>query len=220
MTSRLHRLSELGQSVWIDFLSRNLLESGALARAIADDAVVGVTSNPTIFAKALSDGNAYDEQIATRAGGVNNGIEYGLMAAYAEGLNILHRANAGTEQRAGDAETAPLPDREYYRYAIDVAAVAEVWRRGSVVASWLLDLTADALAGLPDLSAFSGRVSDSGEGRWTVRAALDVGAPANVLSAALFDRFASRGEADFANQLLSAMRSQFGGHAEIAATTG
>ena len=148
---------------------------------------------------------------------VHNGIEYGLMAAYAEGLNILHRANAGTEQRAGDAETAPLPDPEYYRYSIDVPAVAEVWRRGSVVASWLLDLTADALAGFSDLSAFSGRVSDSGEGRWTVRAAVDVGAPATVLSAALFDRFASRGEADFADQLLSALRSQFGGHSEMAA---
>jgi 6-phosphogluconate dehydrogenase len=148
---------------------------------------------------------------------VHNGIEYGLMAAYAEGLNILHRANAGTEQRAGDAETAPLADPEYYRYAIDVAAVAEVWRRGSVVSSWLLDLTADALAGPPDLSAFSGRVSDSGEGRWTVRAAVDVGAPATVLSAALFDRFASRGEADFADQLLSALRSQFGGHTELMA---
>jgi 6-phosphogluconate dehydrogenase len=151
---------------------------------------------------------------------VHNGIEYGLMAAYAEGLNILHRANAGGEQRAGDAETAPLRDRDYYRYAIDVAAVAEVWRRGSVVASWLLDLTADALAGSPDLSEFSGRVSDSGEGRWTVLAAVDVGAPANVLSAALFERFASRGEADFADQLLSAMRKQFGGHAEIAAPAG
>src|ERR671934_186183 len=148
---------------------------------------------------------------------VHNGIEYGLMAAYAEGLNILHRANAGGEQRAGDAETAPLRDREYYRYAIDVAAVAEVWRRGSVVSSWLLDLTADALAGSPDLSEFSGRVSDSGEGRWTVGAAVDVGAPATVLSAALFERFASRGEADFADQLLSAMRKQFGGHAETAA---
>jgi 6-phosphogluconate dehydrogenase len=148
---------------------------------------------------------------------VHNGIEYGLMAAYAEGLNILHRANAGTEHRTGDAETAPLTDPEYYRYSLDVAAVAEVWRRGSVVASWLLDLTADALASPKDLSAFSGRVSDSGEGRWTVRAAVDVGAPANVLSAALFERFASRGEADFADQLLSAMRSQFGGHAEIAA---
>jgi 6-phosphogluconate dehydrogenase len=149
---------------------------------------------------------------------IHNGIEYGLMAAYAEGLNILHRANAGGEQRAGDAETAPLRDRDYYRYAIDVPAVAEVWRRGSVVASWLLDLTAEALAGSPDLSEFSGRVSDSGEGRWTVLAAVDVGAPATVLSAALFERFASRGDADFADQLLAAMRKQFGGHAEIAAT--
>src|SRR4051812_30262487 len=148
---------------------------------------------------------------------VHNGIEYGLMAAYAEGLNILHRANAGSEQQADDAETAPLRDRDYYRYPIDVAGVAEVWRRGSVVASWLLDLTADALAGSTDLSEFSGRVSDSGEGRWTVLAAVDVGAPATVLSAALFERFASRGEADFADQLLSAMRKQFGGHAEITA---
>jgi 6-phosphogluconate dehydrogenase len=151
---------------------------------------------------------------------VHNGIEYGLMAAYAEGLNILHRANAGSEQEAADAETAPLRDRDYYRYAIDVTAVAEVWRRGSVVASWLLDLTANALAGSPDLSDFSGRVSDSGEGRWTVLAAVDVGAPANVLSAALFGRFASRGEADFADQLLSAMRKQFGGHAEMRAAAG
>jgi 6-phosphogluconate dehydrogenase len=151
---------------------------------------------------------------------VHNGIEYGLMAAYAEGLNILHRANAGGTQRAGDAETAPLRDGNYYTYAIDVPAVAEVWRRGSVVASWLLDLTADALAGSTDLSAFSGRVSDSGEGRWTVLAAVDVGAPATVLSAALFERFASRGEADFADQLLSAMRAQFGGHAEITSAAG
>jgi 6-phosphogluconate dehydrogenase len=148
---------------------------------------------------------------------IHNGIEYGLMAAYAEGLNILHRADAGTKQRAGDAETAPVRDGDYYRYTIDVAAVAELWRRGSVVASWLLDLTADALAGSPDLSTFSGRVSDSGEGRWTVHAAVDVGAPATVLSAALYERFTSRGEADFADQLLSAMRKQFGGHAEITA---
>jgi 6-phosphogluconate dehydrogenase len=126
---------------------------------------------------------------------IHNGIEYGLMAAYAEGLNILHRANAGHEQRAGDAESAPLRDRSYYRYAIDVAAVAEVWWRGSVVPSWLLDLTADALAGSTDLSEFSRRVSDSGEGRWTVLAAVDVGAPATVLSAALFGtlRLAWRG---------------------------
>jgi 6-phosphogluconate dehydrogenase len=152
---------------------------------------------------------------------IHNGIEYGLMAAYAEGLNILHRANAGSDQQAAaDAETAPLPDRNYYRYAIDVAAVAEVWRRGSVVASWLLDLTADALARSTDLSGFSGRVSDSGEGRWTVHAAVDVGAPATVLSAALYDRFASRGEAGFADRLLSALRKQFGGHGEITAGAG
>jgi 6-phosphogluconate dehydrogenase len=145
---------------------------------------------------------------------VHNGIEYGLMAAYAEGLNLLHKANAGAEDREDDAETAPLRDAEYYRYDIDTAAVAEVWRRGSVVASWLLDLTAAALAETPDLEGFAGRVSDSGEGRWTVLAAVDVGAPAHVLSAALYDRFASRGEAQYADQLLSAMRAQFGGHAE------
>jgi 6-phosphogluconate dehydrogenase len=145
---------------------------------------------------------------------VHNGIEYGLMAAYAEGLNILHKANAGRADREDDAETAPLRDAEYYQYDIDTAAVAELWRRGSVVASWLLDLTAAALAGSPDLDGFAGRVSDSGEGRWTVLAAVDVGAPAHVLSASLYDRFASRGEAGYADKLLSAMRSQFGGHAE------
>jgi 6-phosphogluconate dehydrogenase (decarboxylating) len=133
---------------------------------------------------------------------IHNGIEYGLMAAYAEGLNILQRANVGGEQRAGDAGTAPLRDRDYYRYAIDVPAVAEVWRRGSVFAFWLFDLTAAALAGSTDLSEFSGRVSDSGEGRWTVLAAVEVGAPATALSAALYERFASGGEADFAGQLL------------------
>jgi 6-phosphogluconate dehydrogenase len=145
---------------------------------------------------------------------VHNGIEYGLMAAYAEGLNLLHSANAGTDQRAIDAETTPLRDPEYYRYDIDIAAVAEVWRRGSVIASWLLDLTAAALHGSPALADFKGRVSDSGEGRWTVQAAVDVGVPANVITTALFERFTSRGEADFADRLLSAMRSEFGGHAE------
>ena len=145
---------------------------------------------------------------------IHNGIEYGLMAAYAEGLNILHHANAGLHQQEIDAETAPLRDPEYYQYEIDTADVAEVWRRGSVVASWLLDLTAHALSESPQLSDFHGRVSDSGEGRWTVLAAVDVGAPADVLSTALFNRFASRGEAEFANRLLSAMRSEFGGHAE------
>jgi 6-phosphogluconate dehydrogenase len=145
---------------------------------------------------------------------VHNGIEYGLMAAYAEGLNILHHANAGLHQQEVDAETTPLREPEYYEYEIDTADVAEVWRRGSVVASWLLDLTAHSLSENPDLSEFQGRVSDSGEGRWTVLAAVDVGAPADVLSTALFNRFASRGEAEFANRLLSAMRSEFGGHAE------
>jgi 6-phosphogluconate dehydrogenase len=149
---------------------------------------------------------------------VHNGIEYGIMAAYAEGLNILHKANAGSEDRQDDAETAPLRDPEYYQYDIDTAAVAEVWRRGSVVASWLLDLTAAALAGSPDLDGFAGRVSDSGEGRWTVAAAVDVGAPAHVLTASLYDRFESRGEAGYADKLLSAMRSQFGGHAEKVAS--
>jgi 6-phosphogluconate dehydrogenase len=145
---------------------------------------------------------------------VHNGIEYGLMAAFAEGLNILRHANAGKEGREIDAETAPLRDPEYYQYDFDIAEIAEVWRRGSVVASWLLDLTADALAKSPDLDDFGGRVSDSGEGRWTVLAAVDAGVPAHVLSAALYERFESRNEAEFANKILSAMRSQFGGHAE------
>jgi len=145
---------------------------------------------------------------------VHNGIEYGIMAAYAEGLNILHKANAGQREQIHDAETAPLLNPESYRYDLDVAAVAEVWRRGSVVASWLLDLTATALAESPRLEGYEGRVSDSGEGRWTVLAAVEVGVPAGVLSTALYQRFASRGEADFADQLLSAMRQQFGGHVE------
>jgi 6-phosphogluconate dehydrogenase len=145
---------------------------------------------------------------------VHNGIEYGVMAAYAEGLNVLRHANAGARKREADAETAPLRDPDYYRYDIDTTEVAEVWRRGSVVASWLLDLTAAALFEDPDLSRYSGRVSDSGEGRWTVLAAVDEGVPLHVLSAALFDRFESRGEAEFADRVLSALRMQFGGHAE------
>jgi 6-phosphogluconate dehydrogenase len=146
---------------------------------------------------------------------VHNGIEYGLMAAYAEGLNILRHANVGKQNRSADAETTPLRNPEYYQYEFNLADVAEVWRRGSVVASWLLDLTAIALARKTDLADFSGRVSDSGEGRWTVTAAIDEGAPVPVLSAALYQRFSSRGEADFADQLLSAMRFEFGGHREI-----
>jgi len=145
---------------------------------------------------------------------VHNGIEYGIMAALAEGLNVLHHANAGSTTREADAETAPLREPQYYRYDFDVADVAEVWRRGSVVSSWLLDLTAEALAKDPSLGGFSGRVSDSGEGRWTVAAAVDEGVPVHVLSAALFDRFESRAESEFANRLLSAMRQEFGGHTE------
>jgi 6-phosphogluconate dehydrogenase len=145
---------------------------------------------------------------------VHNGIEYGLMAAYAEGLNILHHANAGAVAREADAETAPLDQPELYRYDIDVAAVSEVWRRGSVVASWLLDLTAAALQESPSLDDYAGRVSDSGEGRWTSIAAIDTGTPAPVLTAALYDRFSSRAEGEFAHRVLSAMRHQFGGHLE------
>jgi 6-phosphogluconate dehydrogenase len=145
---------------------------------------------------------------------VHNGIEYGVMAAYAEGLNVLRHANAGARGRDVDAETTPLAQPELYRYDFDLADIAEVWRRGSVIASWLLDLTAGALLEDPRLERFSGRVSDSGEGRWTVKAAIDESVPVPVLSAALFQRFASRGEADDADRLLSAMRAAFGGHAE------
>jgi 6-phosphogluconate dehydrogenase len=145
---------------------------------------------------------------------VHNGIEYGLMAAYAEGLNVLKHANVGAAERETDAETTPLRDPKYYRYDLDLPQIAEVWRRGSVVASWLLDLTAAAMAEDPTLDAYSGRVSDSGEGRWTLLAAVDEGVPVHVLSASLFDRFESRDEAEFANKILSAMRKQFGGHSE------
>ncbi|MGB6357519.1 MAG: hypothetical protein WBF30_01965, partial [Candidatus Acidiferrales bacterium] len=148
---------------------------------------------------------------------VHNGIEYGLMAAYAEGLNILNHANVGKKTTETDAETAPLRNPEHYQYDFNLADVAEVWRRGSVIASWLLDLTAIALFEQPDLAAYSGRVSDSGEGRWTILAAVDEGTPANVLSAALYERFSSRGHGEFAAKLLSAMRFQFGGHVERAA---
>jgi 6-phosphogluconate dehydrogenase len=145
---------------------------------------------------------------------VHNGIEYGLMAAYAEGLNILKHANVGKTKREVDAETTPLRHPEHYQYDLNLPDIAEVWRRGSVVASWLLDLTAIALRKAPELGDFSGRVSDSGEGRWTIQAAIDEGTPSEVLTAALYQRFASRGEAEFASKLLSAMRYEFGGHAE------
>jgi 6-phosphogluconate dehydrogenase len=145
---------------------------------------------------------------------VHNGIEYGIMAAYAEGLAILERADIGARDREKDAETAPLQHPEFYKYDLDIPSIAELWRRGSVVGSWLLDLTAAALVESPELSEFTGRVSDSGEGRWTAQAAVEVGVPAHVLTAALYERFASQGDADFANKLQSAMRKQFGGHME------
>jgi 6-phosphogluconate dehydrogenase len=145
---------------------------------------------------------------------VHNGIEYGVMAAYAEGFNLLRHAGIGRSEAAADAETAPVENPEHFRYELPLEEIAEVWRRGSVIRSWLLDLAADALAKDPQLAAFSGRVSDSGEGRWTVQAAVEAGVPAHVLAAALFERFSSRGESDFADQLLSALRLEFGGHEE------
>ena len=148
---------------------------------------------------------------------VHNGIEYGIMAAYAEGLNIIRSANVGKQTHAIDAETTPLRDPEHYQFDFNLTDVTEVWRRGSVIASWLLDLTATALAGDPQLAKFAGRVSDSGEGRWTIKASIDEAVPSPVLTTALYERFSSRGEADFADKLLSAMRYEFGGHLEKAA---
>jgi 6-phosphogluconate dehydrogenase len=145
---------------------------------------------------------------------VHNGIEYGLMAAYAEGFNIIKHAKVGLKSQIADAETTPLRHPEHFKYDIDVGAVAEVWRRGSVVASWLLDLTASAYRKSPDLDGFAGRVSDSGEGRWTVQAAIDASVPAPVIAASLFARFSSRDEADYGDRLLSALRFEFGGHVE------
>jgi 6-phosphogluconate dehydrogenase len=145
---------------------------------------------------------------------VHNGIEYGLMQAYAEGLNVLKHANVGLHAQETDAETTPLREPDHYMYELDLPAIAELWRRGSVISSWLLDLTAQALEGSPDLDDYAGRVSDSGEGRWTVQAAVEEGVPAPVLAASLFNRFASRGEADWGNRVLSAMRHAFGGHLE------
>ena len=145
---------------------------------------------------------------------VHNGIEYGIMAAYAEGFNILRHANVGNRPQGSDAETAPLRSPDFYRYDFDLPEIAETWRRGSVIASWLLDLTAGALLTDPTLDGFAGHVADSGEGRWTIAAAIDEGVPAHVLSAALYERFSSRGQADFAWRLLAAMRYQFGGHVE------
>jgi 6-phosphogluconate dehydrogenase len=151
---------------------------------------------------------------------VHNGIEYGIMASYAEGLNILRHANVGKQKSAVNAETTPLRDPEHYVYDLNLADISEVWRRGSVISSWLLDLAAESLLQNPDLAKFKGKVSDSGEGRWTIKAAIDESVPAPVLSAALFERFSSRGEDDFADKLLSALRYQFGGHKEKASASG
>ena len=148
---------------------------------------------------------------------VHNGIEYGLMAAYAEGLNVLQNADIGIRSRETNAETTPLTDPEYYQYALDIRDIAEVWRRGSVIRSWLLDLTASSLVQSPDLAAYAGRVSDSGEGRWTIAAAIDEAIPTPVLSAALYERFSSRGQSDFADKIVSVMRHEFGGHLELGA---
>jgi len=145
---------------------------------------------------------------------VHNGIEYGIMASYAEGLSVLRGANVGKQEHADDAETTPLREPQHYQYELNLPDIAEVWRRGSVIASWLLDLTATALIEDPALSKFAGRVSDSGEGRWTIKAAIDEAVPVHVLTAALYERFSSRGEGDFADKLLSAMRYEFGGHLE------
>jgi 6-phosphogluconate dehydrogenase len=150
---------------------------------------------------------------------VHNGIEYGLMAAYAEGLNVLAKADIGRQEHTADAETAPLESAEYYQYDIDIPKVTEVWRRGSVIQSWLLDLTAEAYMDDPELSGYAGHVSDSGEGRWTINAAIDEGVPVPVLSAALYQRFSSRGRSDVADQVLSAMRAGFGGHKETKEST-
>jgi 6-phosphogluconate dehydrogenase len=184
----------------------------------------GVDAAPRTPGRAASDGSAEQGYLRCGPSGaghfvkmVHNGIEYGMMAAYAEGFNVLRHANRGAQQQESDAETAPLREPERYRYDLDLREIAEVWRRGSVIGSWLLDLTAQAFLEHPDLSPFAGRVSDSGEGRWTVQAGVDLGVPTPVISSALYERFASRGEADFANQALSAMRFEFGGHKEKSA---
>jgi 6-phosphogluconate dehydrogenase len=181
----------------------------------------GIYAAPLIPGREKSDGSAERGFLHCGTSGaghfvkmVHNGIEYGLMAAYAEGFNILRHAGAGREAREADAETAPLRDPDYYRYDFNLADIAELWRRGSVISSWLLDLTARALFDSHDLDGFQGRVADSGEGRWMIMAAIDEGVPAPVLSASLYARFTSRGKADFADRLLSAMRHGFGGHRE------
>jgi len=191
----------------------------AIWRAIAP----GVGDAEPTPARTRTDGTAQDGYLHCGPSGaghfvkmVHNGVEYGMMAAIAEGLSIIRHADVGTHRQSLDAETTPLRDPEYYQYEIDVAEVAELWRRGSVVGSWLMDLVADALARSPDLEGFAGRVSDSGEGRWTVIAGIEEGVPASVIATALMQRFQSRALGDYSNKLLSAMRSEFGGHAEQA----
>jgi len=190
---------------------------GPLFKTIAP----GAQSAEVTPARTRTDGTSQDGYLHCGPNGaghfvkmVHNGVEYGMMASIAEGLNIIKHANAGLTSEASDAETTPLRDPEAYQYNIDVAEVAEVWRRGSVVSSWLVDLTANALAKSPELDAFSGRVSDSGEGRWTVQAAVDTGVPAPVITTSLYERFQTRGQGEFAAKVLSAMRSEFGGHDE------
>jgi 6-phosphogluconate dehydrogenase len=196
-------------------------EKNAVARLAPVFATLAPGPGPGAAAAATDTGTAANGWLHCGPSGaghfvkmVHNGIEYGLMAAYAEGLNLLAHANAGEATRVHDAETTPLREPELYRYAFDLAAITELWRHGSVVSSWLLDLTAASFAKDPTLAGFKGAVSDSGEGRWTLQAANDVGVPAYVLAAALFERFASRGEAEFGNRVLSAMRLAFGGHLE------
>jgi 6-phosphogluconate dehydrogenase len=180
--------------------------SGAVPRTSDDDPRVGTAEHGYLHCGPHGAGHFVKM--------VHNGIEYGLMAAYAEGFNVLRHANAGMRDRAVDAETTPLREPQYYQYDFNLGDIAQVWRRGSVVASWLLDLTARALQKDPQLDGFQGHVADSGEGRWTIHAAIDEGVPVDVLAAALFARFSSRGQAEFQNRLLSAMRFEFGGHAE------
>ena len=209
--------SERGYCLMIGGEAEHVLHLDPIFKTLAP----GLGDIPRTPGREKSDGTAEEGYLYCGTSGaghfvkmVHNGIEYGLMAAYAEGLNILRHANVGKQGQAVDAETTPLRNPEHYQYDFNLADVSEVWRRGSVIASWLLDLTASALYGHDDFSKFSGRVSDSGEGRWTIAAAVDEGTPAPVLSAALYQRFTSRGEDDFADRLLSAMRFGFGGHVE------
>jgi 6-phosphogluconate dehydrogenase len=208
---------ERGYSLMIGGEDEVVARMDPIFRSIAP----GAGSAEPTPARTRTDGTAQDGYLHCGPNGaghfvkmVHNGVEYGMMAAIAEGLSIIRHADAGNADREVDAETTPLRDPEAYRYDIDVAEVAEVWRRGSVVGSWLVDLTADALARSPQLDEFGGRVSDSGEGRWTVAAAVDTGVPAPVITAALYQRFESRGEGEFTAKVLSAMRAEFGGHAE------